>query len=303
MNSENKYRNWVFTWNSTISPKDGAPILPDPSDLKFFLEFHCEQYIYQKEKGEGTGREHLQGALRTKIRMRKSTLLNLFKESKFDSNGNMVQFLTIERMCGTWAESLAYCSKAETRIGEPITSSNLEKYEGGDVNFLENKCSRYPWQNQIINEIFEDNEIDFKVPDDRSITWICDTKGNSGKSKFVKYLCSTNTDIVKITFGTAPQLRSAIISVGRKRVYIVDMSRTRAEDDSIPSLISTIEDLKNGFVVSVFYGKYQQLLMDPPHVIIMSNQKCPTEMLSDDRWVKYGIDPDTKELYDRYDFI
>ncbi|AXH74985.1 MAG: Rep [Cressdnaviricota sp.] len=303
MDSENKYRNWVFTWNAFLDPKDGSSVLPDSSSLKTFLEFHCEQFIYQKEKGEETSREHLQGAFRTKIRMRKSTLLNLFKQEDFAKTNNLVQYLTVERMCGTWTESLAYCSKKETSVGEPITSSNLWQYDGGDVNFLEDKEKRHPWQNQIINEIYEANEIDFKVPDDRSITWICDTKGNTGKSKFVKYLCSTNTDIVKITFGTAPQLRSAIISIGRKKVYIIDMPRTLADDDSIPSLISTLEDLKNGFVVSVFYGKYQQLLMEPPHVIIMSNQKCPTNMMSDDRWVKYGIDNDTKELYDRYDFI
>lgn len=305
MESENKYRNWVFTWNAAIDPKDNSMLLPEDSSLKSFLEFHTEQFIYQKEKGEETGREHLQGAFRTKMRMRKSTLLNSFKDDSYGFCGqvNLVQYLTVERMCGTWAESQAYCSKSDTRIGEVVTSSNLWQYDGGDVNFLESKDSRYPWQNKIMSQIFEDNEINIKTADDRSIIWLQDTKGNSGKSKFVKYLCSTNSNIVKVTFGTAPQLRSAIISIGRKSVYIVDMPRTMGEDDSIPSLISTLEDLKNGFVVSVFYGKYQQLLMEPPHVIVMSNQKCPVNMMSDDRWVKFGIDKDTMDLFDCYDFI
>jgi hypothetical protein len=88
-----------------------------------------------------------------------------------------------------------------------------------------------------------------------------------------------------------------------RKVYIIDMPRTLAEEDSLPSLISTLEDLKNGFVVSVFYGKYQKLLMDPPIVIVFSNKLCPVKMMSDDRWLNLEIDKKSMDLEERYDFV
>jgi len=298
METENKYKGWVFTWNSTDDDQ-----LPNVSKLVDFLSFHCVDYIFQEESGNAQQRRHFQGAFRTKIRVRFSTLMHMFNQSFPPEDGHDLRYLTLNRMIGTWQESVTYCSKSETRVGNTYSSHSLKRYEGEDIEFLGDKKRRFPWQNTLIDEIFSHDQITIKDSDDRSIMWIFDSKGNSGKSKFVKYLCANNPDIVKISFGTAAQLRSAIISIGIKSVYFIDMPRTITEEDSIPSLVSTLEDLKNGFVVSVFYGKYQQLLMKPPHVIVFSNKTCPVHMLSYDRWRTYEIDKDNKRLEDRYDYF
>lgn len=60
-------------------------------------------------------------------------------------------------------------------------------------------------------------------------------------------------------------------------------------DDKLDAIMSTIEDLKNGHIISFMYGHYNQLLMDPPNIIIFSNQKCPSDMISKDRWRYYEI--------------
>lgn len=305
MDKNNKYRYWVFTWNATEEPlsKTGF-VLPNKSSLKNFLDFYAEDYVFQEEEGEETKRPHLQGAIKTKNRLRHQTLLNFFKESFIPLDGvDLCINLTIDRMRGTWAEAVNYCSKSSTKIGETVSAVNREPYTGSDVSFLESREKRFPWQNSLFDQIFESDQVSIKVPNDREIVWIFDSKGNCGKSKFVKYICSNSSDIVKISFGSAPQLRSAIISCGQKKVYVIDMPRTLAEEDSLPSLISTLEDLKNGFIVSVFYGKYQQLLMEPPHVIVFSNKKCPVNMMSDDRWMTYTINRDDKTLEEIYDYI
>ena len=54
-------------------------------------------------------------------------------------------------------------------------------------------------------------------------------------------------------------------------------------------MMSSIEELKNGHIVSHMYGRYSQLLMDPPHVVIFSNQKCPQHTLTKDRWKTFRI--------------
>jgi len=305
VDKDNKYRLWVFTWNETPKTDRNLPaILPPVRFLQDFLRENCEDYIFQLEKGEDAGKFHYQGCFKTTNRVRHSTLLARFKQRFANMQPeDMTVNLTIDRMMGTWAESASYCTKSETREGEIVSLKKISPYSGEDTQFLDDPEKRYPWQNFIFTKLFKGDKVSITPAGDREIYWIHDKAGNSGKSKFVKYLCTTSSDIVKVSFGTAAQLRSAIISIGAKAVYLIDMPRTLDYGDSIPALVSTLEDIKNGFVVSSFYGKHQQLLMDPPHVIVFSNQLCPVNMLSQDRWRNYEIDRKTKDLEERYDFF
>eukprot|EP00481_Brizalina_sp_1-RS-2013_P001407 TRINITY_DN3518_c0_g1_i1.p1 TRINITY_DN3518_c0_g1~~TRINITY_DN3518_c0_g1_i1.p1 ORF type:complete len:107 (+),score=12.12 TRINITY_DN3518_c0_g1_i1:404-724(+) len=83
-------------------------------------------------------------------------------------------------------------------------------------------------------------------------------------------------------------------------MYIIDIPRTLGEDDSIMSIISVIEHIKDGYMVSSMYGKYQTLTMEPPHVIVFANMPCPRGLMSLDRWDCYNIDSETKTLIDAY---
>lgn len=305
--TDNKYKEWVFTWNSDVVPIN---TLVSPIKLKNFLQKEFDSYVFQLERGEKEGRDHYQGYIRCKIRTRHQTLLNKFKDIfglipdiTIDERDSLLRNLSLSRMCGTREEAISYCTKSDTAIPDTIIrSKDLEQYNGEEIGFLSDPSLRYPWQNEIMEHIFTRDEESLQIPDDRTIMWITDTKGNSGKSKFIKYLCFTNNDIVKISFGTAGQLRSSIISIGPRKVYIVDMPRTLGDDDSVPSLLSAIEDIKNGYVVSSMYGKHQQLMMDPPHVIIFSNIVCPIGMMSEDRWRNYQI-TETKFLDQAYTYI
>jgi hypothetical protein len=163
-------------------------------------------------------------------------------------------------------------------------------YFGEDVKLLESNEQRFPWQNKLLETIFDIDKKKFLDPDDRTIIWIYDSKGCTGKSKFVKWMCVNHPEeVTKIIFGTSGQLRSSFISAGIKICYFLDIPRTKGNDDSIECIISAIEDLKNGHLVTNFYGKYKQLLMNPPHVIVFSNDKCPKELMSQDRWLKFEI--------------
>jgi hypothetical protein len=67
------------------------------------------------------------------------------------------------------------------------------------------------------------------------------------------------------------------------------MPRTTGKEDNLESMISAIEDLKNGHLVSNFYGRHKKLIMNPPHIVVFSNQKCPKHMMSSDRWLTFEI--------------
>jgi len=308
--SELKYKNWVMTWNSHATTTNGEEeyeLVPKDVMMKLLNDI-TEEYVFQEEKGEQTGRPHYQGALKTRIRVRKKTLLNLFSMglSQFMTYSDipiaqshlesLIQQLTLSPMQGTWQQAVEYSTKKETAVGDPIASFSLKRYDGEDVNFLRDKEKRYPWQSSLMEEVFNVDETGIKISDGRSIIWIWDPIGNSGKSKLVKYICINYTNCIKICFGTAGQLRSAVISAGPKELYFIDMPRTLGSDDSLDSLISVIEDVLNGFVCTNFHGQYSQLIMTPPRVVVFSNQTAPLGMMSEDRWQPYRIDPKTKKL-------
>lgn len=274
--SENKYTYWVFTLSELSTTEE----LVEGPKVAAALRRLSALYFFQKEKAT---RLHYQGCFKTRIRKRQQTVLNEMV-AELDVPRAM---LTISPMMGTWEQAKAYCSKEETAVGEVYTNEIL--YEGKDIEVLDERSSRFPWQEKIINFIIEENTHSIKATDDRTIVWIEDTQGGNGKSKLVKWCCVRFDDICKISFGTSNQLRSAIIAAGPKKVYFIDVPRTLGSDDSIASLMSALEDLKNGFVVSAMYGTNAELVLNPPHIIVFSNLKCPTQLMSVDRWLQLSI--------------
>lgn len=67
------------------------------------------------------------------------------------------------------------------------------------------------------------------------------------------------------------------------------MPRTLGTDDSVNSIISALEDCLNGFLSSSYYGESKTLLMEPPHVVVFSNQQCPYDKMSSDRWKAFWL--------------
>lgn len=279
--SDNKYNYWMFT----IQAVKGST-LPGEQTVAKAIGRLTERYLFQLEKATSL---HYQGCCKTRIRKRKNTVVNEFSVELDVPRSCIV----IEPMQGTWEQAKLYCSKTETSISEPFT--NDVTYSRDDISVLDEKDRRYPWQNSIISELIDEATNIIKDADDRTIIWIQDSKGGNGKSKLVKWCCCNYDDIVKISFGTSSQLRSAIVSAGQRKAYFIDVPRTLGSDDSMASLMSSLEDLKNGFVTTSFYGQHKQLLLDPPHIVVFSNGICPSRMMSKDRWKEYLITED-KEL-------
>lgn len=285
---DRKYKHWVFTWHTSAIGEISQ------NSLEKFLKDFCESYVFQEERGEETGRLHLQGYLCTKVRKRHSSLLALFhawikKEVSSGAAEAMLSMLTIERMMGTKEEAIAYCTKTDTRESSPRSYGLPIPYEASDLKVFDNSVNWYPWQKSFMELIFN-KDLTLKDPDDRTIIWIHDLMGNSGKSKLVKHVCFNNPEeSCKLSFGSSTQLRSAAITAGPKKLYFIDVPRTLGKDDDINDLISVIEDIKNGFIVSSMYGKHQQMMFDPPHIVVFANVFCPPHALSGDRLKTFTI--------------
>ena len=70
---------------------------------------------------------------------------------------------------------------------------------------------------------------------------------------------------------------------------MVDLPRVRGTDERQQELFSALEEIKNGWIESPMYGKAAELLMEPPHIWIFSNELPNTSFMSQDRWKIYKV--------------
>lgn len=162
-------------------------------------------------------------------------------------------------------------------------------YRGNDIKMFENKDQWYPWQKEIYQKVFDEKGA-FTQAHPRKIISIVDKKGNSGKSSFFKWWFYTHPNSIgRIGYGSASQLRSSIVNIGQKPLYVIDLARTKSKDDRQEDLLSVLEDAKSGLVSNAMYGSGKTLIMEPPHIIVSSNYVLNYNLLSEDRWEVYEI--------------
>lgn len=176
-----------------------------------------------------------------------------------------------------------YCFKEE-RVDGPWGKRPI--YTGDDLNEI-SKCM-LPWQ-QYFYDLIQSK------PDRRTIHWVYNPSGNVGKTMFVKYMFWKKLATI-IDYGTAMQIKTAVIEEGPRRCYLIDLPRVKGSDESIYSLFSAIESVKNGLVRSTMYGKSQHMLMSPPHVICFSNHLPKVGICSLDRWKIYHLEDSNSPL-------
>lgn len=90
----------------------------------------------------------------------------------------------------------------------------------------------------------------------------------------------------RISYRSASQIKSSIINMGTKKIYIIDLARSKGRNDSEADLLSAIEDLKSGLVINPMYGRGEVMQMDPPNIIISANYLLNFSSLSanNDKW-------------------
>ena len=75
---------------------------------------------------------------------------------------------------------------------------------------------------------------------------------------------------------------------------MINLTKTRGQDQSLADLLAAIEDIKDGFIVDTLYGKYIESIFEPPIVLVFSNEKLDEHIskLSVDRWLRLHINYD-----------
>lgn len=233
---------WCFTWNNY-----------EKSDISSILKSNLiDKYIFQEEIGEN-GTPHLQGTIKFYRKQRPKT--------HFD---NRIHW----EKCKHIQKSIDYCCKSDTRVGKVYT--NIEMKEP-----IETLTDLSEWQTKLRDRLIG-------KPNPRSIYWIWDSKGNTGKSSFAKYLC-VNHDAL-ILSGKGNDMKFGVIEYMKKhvngpKIIIIDIPRSNLDYVSYTG----IEEIKNG---CFFSSKYEgsMCVFNNPHIICFANELPNTSKMSSDRW-------------------
>jgi len=263
-------------WTGRIS-FDGQDV---HEKVKHYLEKNTKlkNWWFQTEKGDN-GQKHWQITLQLTKKCRDTSLEDWWK--KLVTEVGLPVFYFQPCVKNKEAYAIRYVQKCDSRINGPW--SNQLIYLKRDLKCMENPL---PWQQTVLDKVKGD-------PDDRSLMWICDNVGCNGKSKLFKYM-GVNKIGSRFTVTTSERIASVMIDRGPQRCYLIDIPRSISTSKSMSDIYEMIEQLKNGYVFSGFYGKDREMDMEPPWVIIFSNYPPELKRCTQDRWDVYEITNDKK---------
>jgi len=231
--------------------------------LLVVMEEKCERFCMQEEKVETP---HLQLKIQFKTKNRP---VECFKQPKIHWEKS--------KMWAGWE----YCCKADSRVGRQWFKGCRQPRE---IKVIE----PYGWQLEVVDIIKGE-------PDERTIHWFWEDKGNVGKTSLCKYLVVKHDAL--LVNGKTADMMYAVASVKEKPdICILDVPRYQKNNVSYIGL----ECIKNGIF---FNGKYESgmVKIPSPHVLVFANYPPILENLSSDRWHvvhietndTYGGDPQT----------
>lgn len=228
--------------------------------LKQYFKELCDKYVMQEEIG-AFFTPHIQCAFITKKKIRLSTLRNTLPR---------LHIITMSKKA-TWKHQIMYCTKSDTYRGGMRHSTDTIP----EQIHLITPNEEYYWQLKLLDEVLQS-------PDDRTIMWIFEREGNTGKTQFCKYLAVMHDAL--IISGGAKDIKHGIVTyidkMGRApKIVMCNIPRTKEDFVSYAGL----EEVKDGIFFSPKYES-SMVVYNSPHLICFANFEPDYNALSLDRW-------------------
>jgi hypothetical protein len=257
---------WCFTRHPPL-PLVQDPLGEDPfiHALRDTVQAKGWKCVVQLEKG-AQGRPHFQGYIeRPRGYMFEHPALG--KAAFPDVHWEVAK--------GTTQQNVAYCTKDEGRLAGPFTSG-LKVPRATNV-LTDAQVRSRPWQRDLA-AILEG------PADDRTIYWIYERAGNTGKSAFVKWWCFHHPDDAMLVSGKSADAKHGVVSFREEHgqlpgVVFIDCPRDSLQFFQYPAM----EEIKNA---CFFSGKFESKMVmgATPHMVVFANEKPDFSKLSRDRW-------------------
>lgn len=250
-------RKWCITINNYSSK--------ELQEIQDTFKYKKWKYIIGEEIGLKCETPHLQIYFESRSPIKFSYIKKLFPKAH------------IEKARGTIKQNVEYCSKENnytTNIDLSPKQTFNDKLKQKIMNKKYKNVKWYKWQQDILNLIKTE-------PDDRTIHWYYETKGNVGKSFLAKFIAMNyNTIIAEGKKNDIfNQVKGMLDDEKEPKIIILDICRHNEEFTNY----GVLESLKNGMMYS---GKYEggQCIFDDVHVIVFSNHLPQEDKMSKDRW-------------------
>lgn len=312
-------RHWSWTWNSRAGNGGDGSDLPGPEEVRRGLERHCDFAVWQHERG-ADGRHHLQGHIyaRGKIRFTSVKLWLRCEHLHCEIARNPKASIDYcqksdSRVAGPWRIGV------EPAFGSGGRSDLVRLYEkarsgfeaGRSVNDLlldeDSKIAasamRYTKELERLQYAIEEKKnqeladpppeawrdwqtealrILDSPPDNRSVYWIYDEVGHTGKSVLSAYLANHRKYFLS-GMGKSEDLAYAWSQTftTHNQGVVFDIPRSANIHESFYLLLEMFKNKR------VTVNKYQSRTMcfaRPMHVIVFANQPPDVSKLSADRW-------------------
>jgi len=270
MSDEKQSGSRRCVWDLTMwYPHSDAAV----EEIKKFFRQTCKKWTFQAELGEvqggSTKGQHYQARISLKIKTTKDVVTHMFPNCR-------VSLTSTENQKNDF-----YVSKEESRVDGPWTDKDIEVPR--DVVEMRKKVL-YGWQQYIVDWC--------NTYHARQVLVVVDTRGAQGKSSLKRLLMCNAKD--GNTVGIIPpivntkDLMQAVCSMGERKTYMLDLPRAM-EKKHLAAIYAAIEIIKEGWAYDTRYH-YKELFMDPPNMVVFTNEEPDLKLLSKDRWNVVWID-------------
>lgn len=232
-------------WDLTI-PKG---MLTTKQVVEMFERAHSDKFVIGEEVGTLTGYEHFQCKGHFRKPYTQNEIKKIFGESVHCEPSIVKDF--------------TYCEKE---------GKFYRSWQGALAPFYDLELR--PWQGQAIADLKEQSE--------RECTVIIDKIGNHGKSYLSKHL------VAKYNYAYVPPMTSAedymfmAMAHPSAKGFIFDIPKSENTQQE-KAMWSAMETIKNGYLYDKRYS-FQEKWIEPPKMLVLTNDKPPKNMLSEDRW-------------------
>lgn len=230
----------------------------DIDDILIVCSNSSKFSIFSKENGKEGETPHLQGYIEFKKKVRP---VGMFNNKTFHW----------EKAKGKQEHNLEYIRKEKGDFW----------FNGKFVRGLKIIKHLRPWQQEVVDIIKEE-------PNDRTIHWFWESKGNLGKSALVKYLVVKHDALV--LSNKATDMKYGIVKYIEKHIIppeIIIVDIPRSIDLNYFSYTGT-EEVKGGCFFSPKY-ECDMKVYNNPHILIFANEEPDLEKCSADRWVVHDL--------------
>lgn len=308
-NNQFKSRAWIFTLNNYT-----------PKQVLLIKALECKYLVFGFEKAPTTGTPHLQGFVYWNSPKTKRATIKLLCEATVRCKSKSATFIQASNYCkgdytttrGKYKPLNDYFEKGELpKDQEDKKRSAAERYEEAYEQVCNNQFITDPiirvqnWKSMVeyhkyitaLHQPVETTIVQLRpwqqaivdivnAPvNNRTVHWIYDSVGNTGKSELCNYL-ELHFKAHIVMGGKFSDLAFEFPITPAPEIVVLDLTRTAVEHTPY----TYIEQVKNGRLSS---PKYQSVTkrFKSPHLFVFSNQIPDYTKLSQDRWNFIDISP------------